>query len=91
LELRLPLGPFCLLVVSHSIQAYAIKTGTLLWQDQLAGPYIPLNFTVLGSGNLAFVIEPPGVLARDARTGKAGWQFAGEIEEWCLDESLRYL
>jgi outer membrane protein assembly factor BamB len=75
------------LVENHSIETYAIKTGALLWQDQLAGAYIPLNFTVFGSGNLAFVIQPPGVVARDATTGKARWQFAGEIEEWCLDES----
>jgi outer membrane protein assembly factor BamB len=75
------------LVENRGIQAYAIKTGALLWQDQRAGSYIPLNFTVFGSDNLAFVIEPPGVVARDATTGKARWQFAGEIDEWYFDES----
>ncbi|PWT74410.1 MAG: hypothetical protein C5B60_06725 [Chloroflexi bacterium] len=75
------------LVQNRGIQAYAITTGALLWQDQLAGSYIPLNFTVFGSGNLTFVIEPPGVVARDATTGKARWQFSGEIDEWYLDES----
>jgi outer membrane protein assembly factor BamB len=69
------------------IQAYAIKTGKLLWQDQPAGSYIPLNFTVFGSGNLAFVIESPGLVARDAATGQMRWQFSGEIEEWYLNDS----
>lgn len=72
---------------NRNIQAYAIKTGKLLWQDQPAGSYIPLNYTVFGSGNLAFVIEPSGVVARDATTGKVRWQFSGEIEEWYLDDS----
>src|SRR5262249_401275 len=75
------------LVENSGIQAYASKTGAMLWQDQLAGPPSSLNFTVFGSGNLAFVLEPPGVVARDATTGVVRWQFAGEIAEWCFDES----
>jgi outer membrane protein assembly factor BamB len=75
------------LVQNHSIQAYAILTGALLWQDHIAGAYIPLNFTVFGSGGLAFALEPPGVVARVATTGAALWQFAGEIDEWSLDEA----